>query len=285
LPFTTKNWLDRPSELDPLVDETVKEWLDRITTYAATNPEAVTSLSAAALEDLETRLSGYTDSEIAAVQAVIATLAPLDSAALTGNPTAPTQASGNDSTRLATTAFVQDAVAGVGGGSAHVIEDEGTPLTQRSNLNFVGPAVAVSDSAGTDTTTVTISGGGSGVTPLSWTGLSFGSGCSAHPDFYAPGWAKDDYGIVHLRGQVVITGDYSTGDKLLGTLPTGARPATGKYCRFVVFFSDSAGALFTAYLDINPTGEIYLSSELSATGSDRSSSGGAVLDGINFPTS
>ncbi len=37
------------------------------------------------------------------------------SPAFTGNPTAPTQASGNNSTRLATTAFVQDAVAGAVG--------------------------------------------------------------------------------------------------------------------------------------------------------------------------
>lgn len=39
--------------------------------------------------------------------------APLASPALTGNPTAPTQAPGNDTTRLATTAFVQAAIANV----------------------------------------------------------------------------------------------------------------------------------------------------------------------------
>ena len=43
-------------------------------------------------------------------------LAPLASPALTGNPTAPTQASGNDSTRIATTAFVKDAVGAVSAG-------------------------------------------------------------------------------------------------------------------------------------------------------------------------
>jgi len=37
--------------------------------------------------------------------------APLASPALTGNPTAPTQSAGNDSTRVATTAFVSTAVA------------------------------------------------------------------------------------------------------------------------------------------------------------------------------
>lgn len=44
------------------------------------------------------------------------TLAPLDDPAFTGNPTAPTQTAGNNTTRLATTAFVQAAVAASGGG-------------------------------------------------------------------------------------------------------------------------------------------------------------------------
>jgi hypothetical protein len=43
-------------------------------------------------------------------------LAPLNSPGFTGNPTAPTQSAGNNSTRLATTAFVQTAIAGVSGG-------------------------------------------------------------------------------------------------------------------------------------------------------------------------
>lgn len=46
------------------------------------------------------------------------------------------------------------------GGGGHVIEDEGTPVTQQTNLNFVGAGVSVADSGGK--TVVTISGGGSG---------------------------------------------------------------------------------------------------------------------------
>lgn len=52
---------------------------------------------------------------------------------------------------------------GTGGG--HTIEDEGTPLTQRTNLNFVGAGVTVTDDAGNDATVVTIPGGGGGGTP------------------------------------------------------------------------------------------------------------------------
>lgn len=48
------------------------------------------------------------------------------------------------------------------GGSGHTIEDEGTPLTQRDTLNFVGAGVTVTDDSGNDTTIVTIPGGGGG---------------------------------------------------------------------------------------------------------------------------
>ena len=50
----------------------------------------------------------------------------------------------------------------VASGSGHTIQDEGTPLTARTNLNFVGAGVAVTDDAGNDATVVTISSGGSG---------------------------------------------------------------------------------------------------------------------------
>lgn len=43
----------------------------------------------------------------------------------------------------------------------HTIQDEGTPLTQQSNLNFVGAGV-VASVGGEDTTIVTIAGGGGG---------------------------------------------------------------------------------------------------------------------------
>lgn len=43
------------------------------------------------------------------------------------------------------------------GGSAHVIEDEGTPVTNRANMNFTGAGVSVADSGGK--TVVTIAGG------------------------------------------------------------------------------------------------------------------------------
>lgn len=49
-------------------------------------------------------------------------------------------------------------------GGGHTIEDEGTPLAQRTKLNFVGAGVTVTDDSGDDATVVTISGGGAGMT-------------------------------------------------------------------------------------------------------------------------
>lgn len=43
------------------------------------------------------------------------------------------------------------------GGGGHTIQDEGANLTTRTNLNFVGPAVAVTDDAGNNASKVTIS--------------------------------------------------------------------------------------------------------------------------------
>jgi hypothetical protein len=45
------------------------------------------------------------------------------------------------------------------GSGGHTIQDEGTPLTARANLNFVGTGVTVTDDAGNDATIVTISSG------------------------------------------------------------------------------------------------------------------------------
>ena len=49
------------------------------------------------------------------------------------------------------------------GSGGHTIQDDGTPVTQRPNLNFTGPGVTLSDDNGNDATVVTIANGpGSG---------------------------------------------------------------------------------------------------------------------------
>jgi hypothetical protein len=62
---------------------------------------------------------------------------------------------------------------GGSGGSGHTIADEGTPLTARTTLDFVGSGVTVTDDSGNDKTIVTINGdGGGGLTWSEVTGTS-----------------------------------------------------------------------------------------------------------------
>jgi len=60
----------------------------------------------------------YVDGVTSALQTQMDTKAPLASPTFTGNPIVPTQASGNNTTRAASTAFVEDAVNGLGTSSA-----------------------------------------------------------------------------------------------------------------------------------------------------------------------
>lgn len=91
--------------------------------------------------DTDGTLAADSDSKIASQKATktyadtaLALKAPLASPALTGNPTAPTQTLGDNSTKIATTAFVTAAVAAVTGSTVH---DES--LTDgSSNFIFAG---------------------------------------------------------------------------------------------------------------------------------------------------
>lgn len=65
---------------------------------------------------------------------------------------APTQASPGNHTHDGITS---KALATAG---AHIIQDEGTPLTARANLNFIGAGVVATDNGGTNATDVTIAG-------------------------------------------------------------------------------------------------------------------------------
>lgn len=49
-------------------------------------------------------------------------------------------------------------------GGGHIIQEDGTSLTQRAKLNFIGTGVNVSDDSGNDATIVSISSSGGGLT-------------------------------------------------------------------------------------------------------------------------
>ncbi len=61
-----------------------------------------------------------------------------------------------------------------GGGSGHIIEDEGTVLTQRKKLNFVGSGVTATDDSANNATVVTITAGGGSLAKLIVTGTANG---------------------------------------------------------------------------------------------------------------
>jgi len=121
---------------------------------------------------------GHAQADVTNLPTDLAAKAPLASPALTGTPTAPTAAAATNTTQVATTAFV---IANAGSGSGVAVRDEGTLLTQRGTLNFVGAGVTATDDATNGRTVITIPGGTSnfdGGTPsgTGGTGSNFDGG-------------------------------------------------------------------------------------------------------------
>ena len=83
--------------------------------------------------------------EITRAEAAEALKAPLDSPDFTGNPTAPTQDSGDSSTRLATTAFVAAAVAAGGGYTVLQPSGDTTGATDAAAINAAIAALPSGD--------------------------------------------------------------------------------------------------------------------------------------------
>lgn len=121
---------------------TPKDWRD--------DPDATTPLSAAALENLETRLSDYTDTTVTAHTGDT-------SAAHAASAVSVSPAVGGDTDVQAVLTTHETRLDSAQSG--HVIEDEGTPLTARTKLNLIGSGVTVTDNAGADSTDVTINTG------------------------------------------------------------------------------------------------------------------------------
>ena len=84
------------------------------------------------------------DAEFVAISSAITSKANNASPVLTGTPLAPTAAADNNSTQIATTAFVANAVANTSTLSAFSIEEVGTDLI----FKFNGTAVAKLSSTG-----------------------------------------------------------------------------------------------------------------------------------------
>jgi hypothetical protein len=95
----------------------------------------------------------------------------------------------------------------VGGGGGHVIQDEGSPLTQRPTMNFKGDAALVTDNSGTNATDVTI------------------STSRLYREYYVVGTPKDNY-----TGSTTVfdlVADYATDGKQMAVYVNGAIKEVG----------------------------------------------------------
>ncbi|HEV8035909.1 hypothetical protein [Yoonia sp.] len=98
---------------------------------AATHGHAISEVSGlqAVLDEKAADGHGHGIADVTGLQSALSAKAPLTSPALTGTPTAPTATGGTNTTQLATTAFVQTALAGFGAGdmlkSAYDADNDG----------------------------------------------------------------------------------------------------------------------------------------------------------------
>lgn len=111
-----------PTDATPSAVLTATEMTSIVSSLAAVmaelglTPSAAFATVAARLAALDATVAAKADA--AATSAALALKADVASPALTGNPTAPTQAPGNDTTRIATTAFVEARASVIDGGTA-----------------------------------------------------------------------------------------------------------------------------------------------------------------------
>jgi hypothetical protein len=146
----------------------------------------------------------------------------------------------------------------------HTIQEEGTPLTQRSNLNFIGPAVTATDDSGNNATKVTINFNDSdapigsflshaGVDPPTNYLLANGAAVSrtTYADLYNV--LTKDKGTVTISiaspGEVTLsTHGFATGDSIelttTSALPTGLSVNTNYY---VIYENANTFWLATSY--------------------------------------
>lgn len=149
--------------IEPLIPEPIKgeDGVSPVIDYKRVVKEAVKQIPPIEIEkqvkEIVEKVSQHTNESVQALRAKVASrtysMAELsDTQSATPGQTMVKQADGS----------WQPATSGAGGG--HTIEDEGTPLTQRDTLNFVGAGVTVTDAGGKTVVTIPGGGGGSGIT-------------------------------------------------------------------------------------------------------------------------
>lgn len=100
-----------------------------------TTPVGSLAFDDEAVRGLISTLSGTVSTlsgTVSSVQSELNNKAPLASPGLTGTPTAPTASAGTNTTQIATTAFVQEALSGVGSGGVDIKVTSAQPTGQKA---------------------------------------------------------------------------------------------------------------------------------------------------------
>ena len=152
-----------------------------------------------------------------------------------------------------------------GGSSGHTIQDEGTPLAARTDLDFVGTGVAVADDAANNKPVVTIPGG-----VTDHTALTGRSTADSHPTAAITGLDAALAGKEAVGAALPKTGGTMTGDIVLKGAPTAVlHPATKQY-------TDAADALSLPKTGGTVTGGISISTAAGAVANFATMSSGLL---------
>jgi hypothetical protein len=184
--------------------------------------------------------------------------ADIASPALTGNPTAPTQSAGNNSTRLATTAYTDGAVA------TEASNRGSADTTLQNNINAEAVTRAGADSA-ESAARIAADNLKANIAQAAWTAISLTPGAWSADGTSPPEKRSDTIGQVHLRGKA----DYlSPGD-----LGSGFPAHATKTIRVTVY---NLTGDEIALLSIDPGGNGIITFS--------TSSGNISLDGVSYWT-
>jgi hypothetical protein len=174
----------------------------------------------------------------AGLKSVTDTLAPLNSPGFTGNPTATTQAAGNNTTRLATTAFVQGEIAAISGvsqatttvagkvelatsGETSALTDTQRAVTPSSLATLIGTLAPKADPAFTGVPTAPTAAGGTNTTQLATTAFVATALASFSPSF------ADATETVKGKVELATAAETATGtDNTRAVHPAGLKSVT-----------------------------------------------------------
>lgn len=194
---------------------------------------ATTAALATKADDAATTAALATKADDAATTAALATKAPLASPALTGAPTAPTPADGDNSTKIATTGFVQSAFTLLKNGVSSAFD------TLSEIATAIGLKADIASPGLTGTPTAPTAAVDTNTTQLATTAFVLGQAASVAPSMdgvaavgTSTRYARRD----HIHPSDTAKADASTVTALASKFPTSTTGNLAKY-------ADTAGAL------------------------------------------